>query len=213
MSIFYQIRREYDLSGLAESDLTDSPFELFEKWLEQTMQIKQISDPTAMIIATCNLQGQISQRTVLMKAIEQEGLLFYTNKNSQKGRDLAANPQISAIFPWLAAERQVIFQGRVSALSEQQNDEYFYSRPHTSQVAAVVSHQSETISSRDELEARYHELLERSEEGKIERPKHWGGFRIECHQVEFWQGGEYRLHDRFLYQKHQKQWQVKRLQP
>ncbi|WP_017444687.1 pyridoxamine 5'-phosphate oxidase [Gayadomonas joobiniege] len=213
MSIFYQIRREYELSGLSEQDLTESPFQLFDRWLQQTMQIKEISDPTAMIIATVNEQGQPSQRTVLMKAATDSALVFYTNKNSQKGQDLTTNPNISAIFPWLAAERQVIFQGKVEPLSEQENDAYFYSRPFSSQVAAVISQQSQTISSRDELEQKYHHALAEHPTEKIQRPSHWGGYRINCHSVEFWQGGEYRLHDRFIYRKKGQQWQVSRLQP
>lgn len=213
MSIFYQVRREYDLSHLTEEQLTQTPFELFEQWLEQVMKIEAIKDPTAMILATVDETGLPSQRTVLMKSVDQNGIVFYTNKQSKKGRDLAGNPKVSAIFPWLVAERQVIFSGQVEPLSETENDAYFSSRPLTSQVAAAVSAQSQPIESRDQLEQLYHQLLAKYQGGNVPRPAHWGGFRIKINQVEFWQGGEHRLHDRFSYTIKNGHWTVQRLQP
>ncbi|MCU4674967.1 pyridoxamine 5'-phosphate oxidase [Catenovulum sp. 2E275] len=213
MSIFYQVRREYDLSHLTEAELTDNPFELFEIWLEQVMKIDAIKDPTAMILATVNEQGIPSQRTVLMKSVDSSGLVFYTNKNSRKGQDLAANQQVSVLFPWLVAERQVIFSGQVEALAESENDEYFSSRPLTSQVAALVSEQSKPIASRDLLEQKYHQSLAEHQAQPVQRPPHWGGFKIKVQRVEFWQGGEHRLHDRFCYQKDKDKWIIERLQP
>ncbi|MER2491441.1 pyridoxamine 5'-phosphate oxidase [Catenovulum sediminis] len=213
MSIFYEVRREYELSDLTEADLTQSPFELFESWLKQAMEIKQISDPTAMIVATVDEEGQAFQRTVLMKAVDDESLTFYTNQNSRKGQHLQQNPKVSAIFPWLAAERQVLFSGVVEKLSEHENDAYFASRPFTSQIAALASHQSEVIKDRQTLEKHYHKLLEKYQGKDVPRPLNWGGYKIKAHEVEFWQGGEFRLHDRFRYFKKQNNWQVERLQP
>ncbi|EWH08515.1 pyridoxamine 5'-phosphate oxidase [Catenovulum agarivorans DS-2] len=213
MSIFYQVRREYALSDLSENDLTESPFELFETWLQQVMQIDKISDPTAMIVATVDEHGQSYQRTVLMKALDDTGVTFYTNKNSRKGQHLAKNKRISAIFPWLAAERQVVFSGEVIELSEAENDEYFASRPFESQIAAVASAQSEVIDSRESLEQKYHALVEQYQGQAVPRPQHWGGYKIVAEQVEFWQGGEFRMHDRFLYQRTKSNWKVCRLQP
>lgn len=213
MSIFYQVRREYALSDLSENDLTESPFELFETWLQQVMQIDKISDPTAMIVATVDENGQSYQRTVLMKAVDDTGITFYTNKHSRKGKQLAQNKRISAIFPWLAAERQVIFSGQVVELTEAENDEYFASRPFESQIAAIASAQSEVIDSRQSLEQKYHALVEQYQGKEVPRPKHWGGYKIIAEQVEFWQGGEFRMHDRFLYQRTNSDWKVCRLQP
>ena len=213
MSIFYQVRREYALSDLSENDLTESPFELFETWLQQVMQIDKISDPTAMIVATVDENGQSYQRTVLMKAVDDAGITFYTNKHSRKGKQLAQNKRISAIFPWLAAERQVIFSGEVVELSEAENDEYFASRPFESQIAAIASAQSEVIDSRESLEQKYHALVKQYQGQEVPRPKHWGGYKIIAEQVEFWQGGEFRMHDRFLYQRTNSDWKVCRLQP
>lgn len=213
MSIFYQVRREYALSDLSENDLTESPFELFETWLQQVMQIDKISDPTAMIVATVDENGQSYQRTVLMKAVDDIGITFYTNKHSRKGKQLAQNKRISAIFPWLAAERQVIFSGQVIELTEAENDEYFASRPFESQIAAIASAQSEVIDSRQSLEQKYHALVEQYQGKEVPRPKHWGGYKIIAEQVEFWQGGEFRMHDRFLYQRTNSDWKVCRLQP
>ncbi|WP_016957977.1 pyridoxamine 5'-phosphate oxidase [Catenovulum sp. SX2] len=213
MSIFYQVRREYALSDLSENDLTESPFELFETWLQQVMQIDKISDPTAMIVATVDEQGQSYQRTVLMKAVDDTGITFYTNKQSRKGKQLAQNNRISAIFPWLAAERQVVFSGEVVELTDAKNDEYFASRPFESKIAAIASAQSEIIDSRESLEQKYHALVEQYQGKEVPRPKHWGGYKIIAEQVEFWQGGEFRMHDRFLYQRTNSDWKVCRLQP
>lgn len=211
MSIFYELRREYNLTHLTESDLTDSPYELFDLWLSQIMEIKAITDPTAMVIATVDEHQMPYQRSVLMKSLDENGVVFYTNKKSRKGQHLSQNPKVSALFPWLAAERQVIFNGQVEPLSESENDTYFYSRPYESQVAACVSAQSHVIENRHILEQRYHKMI--TEQADIKRPLHWGGFRIKVNSVEFWQGGEHRLHDRFLYQKTKVGWQTSRLQP
>lgn len=213
MSIFYEVRREYALSDLSEADLTKSPFELFETWLQQVMQIDKISDPTAMIVATVDGAGQSYQRTVLMKAVDDTGITFYTNKNSRKGKQLAQNNRISAIFPWLAAERQVVFSGEVVELTDAKNDEYFASRPFESKIAAIASAQSEIIDSRESLEQKYHALVEQYQGKEVPRPKHWGGYKIIAEQIEFWQGGEFRMHDRFLYQRTNSDWKVCRLQP
>ncbi len=213
MSIFYQVRREYDLSHLTEAELTENPFDLFESWLEQVMAIEAIKDPTAMVLATVSSQGAPSQRTVLMKSVDSSGIVFYTNKLSQKGHDLTQNINVSALFPWLVAERQVIFSGQVEPLSEQENDEYFASRPLSSQVAALVSAQSEVIDSRQTLENKYHSELAAHQNQPVKRPAHWGGYKIRVNRVEFWQGGEHRLHDRFCYTKDNGEWVVSRLQP
>ncbi|WP_111976655.1 pyridoxamine 5'-phosphate oxidase [Algibacillus agarilyticus] len=216
MSIFYSVRREYDLTHLKESVLTDTPFLLFQRWLDELVAVKAVADPTAMIVSTVDGKGMPYQRTVLMKSYDDNGFVFFTNQQSRKGQHIQQNNQVSLIFPWLAMERQVIVTGIAEPISAEENDRYFYSRPLTSQVAAIASAQSQPVASREVLEKNYQDLLAFYEQNPLKRPAHWGGYCVKPVAIEFWQGGENRLHDRFSYEfeaNNEPNWSIKRLQP
>lgn len=208
-----QIRREYQLGQLHSSQLSQCPHQQFEHWLQQAIEAKLSADPTAMTIATVDSNQQPSQRIVLLKGNDQQGLRFYTNKASHKGKDLSANPSVSAHFAWLPLERQVIIRGVVEELSEQQNDRYFASRPKASQVAALVSQQSQPVDDRATLDKRFTDAMKDYAEQPVPRPSCWGGYLIKPFEFEFWQGGVNRLHDRFVYTQRDGAWQLQRLQP
>lgn len=191
-------RREYQLDGLRREQLNTDPIAQFETWLQQAMN-SGLSDPTAMTLATVNEQGQPSQRIVLLKQVDHQGFVFFTNKDSSKGRAMAVNPKVSLHFPWYPLERQVRVLGVVKPLSEQQVTNYFASRPKESQLAAWASEQSQEIPSREYLMDRYESLLDEYADKDAPLPKFWGGYQVVPSQIEFWQGGEHRLHDRFEY--------------
>ena len=205
-------RRQYVLGGLRRSMLTASPFDLFAEWQQQAIDAG-LKDPTAVSLATVDSQGYPWQRLVLLKGISDGGFVFYTNYNSNKAQALASNPRASMLFPWSELDRQVIASGRVEAISEAESDAYFSSRPRESQLGAWASSQSEPIDNREQLENQYAEVLQRFSEGDIPRPPHWGGYRLEPETIEFWQGGENRLHDRFRFTREGTDWVAKRLQP
>lgn len=167
-----------------------------------------------MIVATADARGIPSARTVLLKRFDERGLIFFTNYESHKGRDLATNPHVAALFYWGALERQVRFTGVAERLPAAESDEYFHSRPLGSQIGAVASPQSEVIPSREWLAERF-AAAERAAEtaGRVERPAHWGGFRIVPDRVEFWQGRANRLHDRIQYRREDGRWVIERLAP
>lgn len=208
-----KIRRDYALGNLQRAQLQANPHQQFELWLQQAIDAKLSADPTAMTLATVNQQGAPSQRVVLLKGHDEKGLRFFTSKSSAKGHDLSLNPNVSAHFSWLPLERQVEVQGKVTALTEQQNDDYFYARPKASQVGAVVSNQSQPIESRSHLDEQFTRLMEHYADTQVPRPERWGGYIIEPTQFEFWQGGRNRLHDRFVYTLNSDGWQIQRLQP
>lgn len=193
-----QIRREYLLGGLRREHLNDSPFKQFERWLQQAVT-SQIPDPTAMVLATVDADGQPDQRLVLLKQVDERGFVFYTNYNSKKARDISANSKISLHFPWHMMERQVRVNGTATRLSAAESLKYFASRPQESQLAAWASQQSQRISSRQFLLDQFQRMKEKFAEGKIPLPDFWGGYRVVPHRFEFWQGGASRLHDRFEY--------------
>ncbi|MEX2319895.1 MAG: pyridoxamine 5'-phosphate oxidase [Saccharospirillum sp.] len=207
------IRRDYLQGGLNREDLDANPLAQFEHWMSQTVDAGLNSDPTAMVLATVDASGQPSQRVVLLKGLTKEGFVFYTNYDSQKGRDLATNPKASLHFPWLPLERQVIVYGEATKLSEAESEAYFHSRPRASQIGAWTSHQSQGISSRDALDEAYQEMTARFGNEDIPRPAFWGGYRVVPQRIEFWQGRSGRLHDRFMYQRKGDVWTVQRLQP
>jgi pyridoxamine 5'-phosphate oxidase len=206
------LRREYLQNGLRRGDLTENPLDLFTRWLQQACDA-HIPDPTAMCIATVDQQGQPYQRIVLLKNYNDDGFVFYTNYNSRKASHLASNPRVSLLFPWHMFERQVILLGKVEKLSVAESIAYFHSRPIDSQIAAWASHQSSSIANRQVLETRFFELKKKFQQGEIPYPDFWGGFRVRVDSVEFWQGGEHRLHDRFIYQRIDQTWQIERLSP
>ncbi|MCK7459226.1 pyridoxamine 5'-phosphate oxidase [Idiomarina aminovorans] len=207
------MRREYGLGSLHREQLLSEPLKQFEKWMQQAVESDALSDPTAMTLATVNAQQIPSQRVVLLKAYDHQGFRFYTNKNSQKGQDISANAQTALHFAWLPLERQVSIIGKAVPLDDEDNDRYFHSRPKESQVAALASQQSRPVESRDVLESHYQSLLKEYENTEVPRPRQWGGYCVEPQQFEFWQGGQHRLHDRYLYSKDGANWRITRLQP
>ncbi|MGL6260154.1 pyridoxamine 5'-phosphate oxidase [Vibrio sp. WXL103] len=206
------IRREYSRDGLRRKDLNDDPIDQFNFWLQQAIDAG-LTDPTAMTVATVDERGQPFQRIVLLKNLTQDGFVFYTNLGSRKAQQIEHNHRVSLHFPWHPLERQVHVTGVAEKLSAVDNMKYFLSRPKESQLAAIASKQSSRISARGVLEAKYLELKKQFEQGEVPAPKFWGGYRIRPETIEFWQGGENRLHDRFLYTKDTQQWQIERLAP
>lgn len=206
------IRREYLRGGLSRRDLAADPIEQFNRWMEQALGA-EITDPSAMTLATADARGRPSQRIVLLKGVDARGFVFYTNFTSHKGRELADNPQVSLHFPWHSMERQVAVTGRADRLSASESAAYFASRPRESQIAAWASHQSRPIDSRETLMARFEQLKERFAGGEVPAPDFWGGYRVAPETVEFWQGGAMRLHDRFVYRCEGEHWQIDRLAP
>lgn len=208
------IRRQYGTHELHEKDLADHPVDQFQVWLGQAIESKLFRDPTAMTVATVDEQGMPSQRVVLLKNYDHKGFVFFTNLESNKAQQLAHNPKISVHFPWLDLERQVVVRGTVQKLSLAENTEYFLSRPHDSQLAAWASEQSKPIATRKLLEQAFTQMKNKFAKGKVPLPGFWGGYRVEPETIEFWQGRDNRLHDRFLYQKDAiGEWFKNRLQP
>lgn len=213
-------RREYTRGGLRRGDLPSEPLPLFEQWLKQACEAK-LADPTAMVVATVDENGQPFQRIVLLKHYDEKGLVFYTNLGSRKAQQLANNAHISLLFPWHMLDRQVAVIGRAERLSTLEVMKYFASRPKDSQIGAWVSQQSTRISARGVLESKFLELKQKFSQGEVPLPSFWGGFRVSVDSMEFWQGGEHRLHDRFIYQRESASndsspsigWKIDRLAP
>ena len=206
------IRREYIKGGLRRKDLKENPIEQFDLWLKQAVDAK-LTDPTAMTVATVDESGQPFQRIVLLKDVDNSGFVFYTNLASRKAQQIEHNAKVSLHFPWHPMERQVHITGTAEKLSALENMKYFSSRPKESQIAAWASKQSSRISARGLLEGKFLELKKKFANGEIPIPEFWGGFRIRPESIEFWQGGEHRLHDRFLFSRDGSEWDVERLAP
>ncbi|WP_108125698.1 pyridoxamine 5'-phosphate oxidase [Saccharospirillum mangrovi] len=208
------IRRDYLQGGLNRADLEADPIRQFEGWLKQAVDAQLSADPTAMTLATVDASGQPSQRVVLLKALDERGFVFYTNYDSHKGRDIAANAKVSLHFGWLALERQVVVYGTAQKLDAAASAQYFHSRPRNSQIGAWTSQQSQPIASREALDAAFADTEARfADQEDIPLPPFWGGYAIEPTQIEFWQGRGGRLHDRFMYRREGSQWVLERLQP
>jgi len=208
-----QLRREYLQGGLSREDLAQSPFDQFNLWLKQAVDAG-VNDPTAMTLATVNAQGQPSQRIVLLKNLDAEGFVFFTNYGSKKAENIAANSKVSLHFPWHILERQVKVCGVASKVGAAESLKYFASRPQESQLAAWASQQSRPVSSRQLLMQQFESMKNKFSKGEIPLPDFWGGYRIVPSSIEFWQGGAHRLHDRFEYQRQDTgQWQIERLAP
>ncbi len=207
------IRREYLRGGLHRKDLADNPIDQFHLWMAQAVEA-EIPDPSAMTLATVDAQGQPSQRIVLLKGVNQQGFVFYTNFGSRKARDLAQNARTSLHFPWHCMERQVAVRGVAERLGTAESLKYFLTRPRDSQLAAWASRQSHPIGSRALLLQQFESMKAKFVSGEIPLPDFWGGFRVRPEAVEFWQGGGKRLHDRFLYiRRDDDSWQIERLAP
>jgi len=209
-----QFRREYLKGGLSRADLDKDPVLQFSVWFEQARKT-EIADPTAMVLATVSSNGRPSQRTVLLKYFDQKGLVFFTNFESRKALEIKGNSQVSLLFVWLELERQVMINGVASKISVAESAKYFMSRPKESQMAAWVSSQSHPLTSKQILMQKFQEMKTKIGEGKVPLPSFWGGYRVAPLEIEFWQGGQNRLHDRFLYTKDESagDWTVNRLAP
>lgn len=207
------LRRSYTMSGLDEKDLTPTPIPLFERWL-QDMIDSNLYDPNAVVVSTVDPTGQPYSRIVLLKNYDDKSLVFFTNLGSRKAQHISQNPKICMLFPWYYLERQVMFIGEAKKLSVPEVVKYFHSRPRDSQIGAWASHQSSRISARSILEGKFLELKQKFQNGEVPLPSFWGGYRVTFNKVEFWQGRENRLHDRFIYElQDDGSWQTHRLAP
>jgi len=206
------LRREYLHGGLSREDLVENPIEQFKIWMQQAIDLK-VGDPTAMTIATVAVNGQPSQRIVLLKHFDDEGFVFYTNYSSRKADELNQNSKISLHFPWHSIDRQVKICGEVIKISKTESVKYFFSRSKDSQLAAIASEQSKVLTSRTVLINQFESLKQKFQSGDVPFPDFWGGYRVKAHEIEFWQGGANRLHDRFCFTRTNEKWEVSRLAP
>ena len=206
------LRRDYGQASLSEADVLGDPIAQFAKWFDEAVQA-QVNEPNAMSVATVDADGKPSSRIVLIKQYDARGFTWYTNYESQKGRQLRANPHAALLFFWSEVERQVRIEGTVEQTSAEDSDKYFYSRPLKSQLAAIASRQSETIASRAQMEANY-AAAAAAGGAQPKRPEHWGGYRLVPQRIEFWQGRRSRFHDRIVFVRQADgSWAVQRLQP
>ena len=206
------LRKDYTLQELNETEVDPNPFVQFQRWFDQAVAA-QLPEPNAMTVATATKEGIPSARIVLLKGFDDRGFVFYTNYNSHKAQELIDNPHAALVFLWTELERQIRIVGSVEKTSAEESDAYFYSRPIGSRLGAWTSEQSQVISSRDVLEQRLTELKAHYEHQEIPRPPHWGGFRVKPIAIEFWQGRSSRLHDRLRYQLQNGEWLLDRLSP
>jgi pyridoxamine 5'-phosphate oxidase len=210
------LRREYGIGTLREQDAAPAPHLQFDTWLKDAVRAS-LPEPNAMVVSTTDPEGQPSSRSVLLKGFDETGFIFYTNLGSRKGRELAANPRCSLLFPWYTLHRQVIVIGAATKLDRETDAEYFATRPHGSQIGAWASEQSAVIPNRESLDKRAAELAEQWPEGvPVPLPDFWGGFLVRPETVEFWQGRPDRLHDRLRYRRDSQSatgWILERLSP
>lgn len=207
-----RLRVEYRLKTLSEADVAADPLAQLMTWLHEAVAAK-VNEPNAMTLATATPQGAPSARMVLLKGVDEGGLVFFTNYQSRKATQLEQNPRAAVCFFWPELERQVRLEGTVSRTSEQESEQYFNSRPPEARLGSAASPQSQVIPSREFLEERVLELLEKYPTGDVPRPPHWGGYRLVPDHVEFWQGGPGRVHDRIEYVRDNGGWTIRRLAP
>lgn len=208
------LREDYRKNSLLEQDIAQNPITQFDIWFKEAMKA-EIPEPNAMIIASVNSKGMPSARVVLLKGFDPSGFVFYTNYESQKGKELLQNPHCALVFNWLELERQIRIEGKVEKLSAQASSDYFHKRPKKSQIGAWASPQSQCIPSRDILEENVQNLQQKYANAEnLPRPDHWGGFKVVPSRIEFWQGRSSRLHDRLNFQKGENNsWNLERLAP
>lgn len=207
-----RLRQEYAAAELSEDSLNPDPFRQFEHWFRQARE-SGLPEPNAMVLATADAAGRPSTRTVLLKAFDERGFVFYTNYQSRKVVELDQNAQAAATFPWFPLQRQVNVMGSTERVSRQESIRYFLTRPRGSQLGAWVSDQSQVISSRSILEMKLQEMKRKFSRGEVPLPDHWGGIRIVPQVLEFWQGRPNRLHDRLRYVREGGSWRIERLAP
>lgn len=206
------MRRAYNKGQLTREMLDANPFAQFKQWLDDALAA-DLLEANAMSLATATANGETSIRTVLLRRFSEDGFVFFTNLESTKARQIAENPHVSLLFFWRELERQVKVNGTATKLPAADVARYFLSRPRESQAAAWASPQSRVIEARRALEMKFHEVLHRFAEGQIPVPSFWGGFIVEPRTIEFWQGGEHRLHDRFEYRRGEDGWSIVQLAP
>jgi pyridoxamine 5'-phosphate oxidase len=207
------LRGKYTTKGLNIKDLNSNPFIEFETWFNDALTEK-LTEPNAFCLATVGLDMMPSVRTVLLKTFDEKGFVFFTNYKSKKAKQIEENPKAAALFTWLELERQVKIEGKIEKISTNDSLKYFLSRPKGSQIGAWVSHQSEVITSRSLLEQKFDEIKRKFLKGEVPFPSFWGGYTIKPIRIEFWQGGQDRLHDRFLYElQDDNTWKICQLAP
>lgn len=206
------IRKDYQLKSLAESEVAKDPFAQFSVWWEEAVQ-SSIVEVNAMALSTASPEGRPSSRIVLLKGFNEEGFVFFTNYTSDKGRQMEQNQYVSLLFFWKELERQVRIEGTVSTIAPEESDAYFNSRPIGSRLGAWASPQSQKIADRAILDQELEKITAQFQGQEIPRPPHWGGYRVQPTKIEFWQGRSSRLHDRILYEQVDEQWQISRLAP
>lgn len=207
-----EMRREYTRDGLSKENALPDPIAQFRRWFEQALEARLV-EPNAMTLSTVDAENSPNSRTVLLKAYDERGFVFFTNYHSAKAEEIAANAKVALLFPWLALERQVKIRGVAGKISTGESLKYFLSRPRGSQLGAWVSTQSSVITSRSVLEMKLAEIKRKFGEGEVPLPDFWGGYRVKPHSLEFWQGRPNRLHDRLLYTPEGDGWRIKRLAP
>lgn len=206
------LRQDYDQGFLLESDAPDEPISLFHAWLSLAIEHSK-SEPHVVCLATSTPEGRPSQRIVLLRGFDHGGFVFFTNYQSQKGQEIAANPFASMNFFWPELEKQVRIEGKVEKVSEAESDAYFMSRPRESRIGAWASAQSRVLVGREALEEEVARVRAHFERSEVERPEWWGGYRLFPDLIEFWQGRPSRLHDRLVYRKVGDSWNRERLSP
>ena len=205
------LRQEFASNGITRAELNDNPFIQFESWMDEATQAG-LTLPNAMSLATSD-DNEISIRTVLLKSFNEKGFVFFTNYNSKKSKQINDNPKAALLFPWLDLERQVKISGKVEKITTLESIKYFATRPKDSQLGAWASNQSSQLSSRQMLLSQFESMKEKFSKGEVPLPDFWGGYRVVPHTIEFWQGRENRLHDRFAYKKQSDNWVIERLAP
>lgn len=207
------LREKYAEEGLDHTNLHSDPLMQFQTWYQQAIG-SGMAEPNGMCLATATVTGAPSQRTVLMKSYDKNGFIFYTNFESRKAKQMTDNNQVSLIFPWISLHRQVIIEGTAKKISTAESMKYFASRPRGSKLGAWSSHQSEVLSTRSMLEAKLEQMKTKFAQGEIPLPSFWGGYRVKPVRIEFWQGRQHRLHDRFLFTlTEDNSWKAERLAP